>query len=279
MNENELIKKIESDLELKIINKPFFRKYLSESILLNKKITFYDFECPPRKVIKIKGKEYIDYQMGLNEIFSGKKNDDFTELPKAVEYRDKDTRFLKSLQKLGINFRYVKIIADTNLSYITPESSNITSKQKNVSQFRLFKSLIKKVTQNYPIQCDVVLFSDLIKSYQEDYNDAFDEAIEKLSLNKLIDETTFNSQILRTKQHIGIVDDEFATIFSKRTIATYAAEGIIFDLLSRTNYFSNCVWLNLYESNKRTEIISNCLRIQKGLKRIPMLIKKYSRQN
>jgi len=271
MNENELIKKIESGLKLKIINKPLFRKYLSESILLNKKITFYDFECPPRKVIYIDGKEYIDYQMDLNEIFSGKKDDSFTELPKAVEYRDQEIKILKSLQKLGINFRYVKIIADTNLSYITPESLAITSKQQNASRFRLFKLLIEKAVQNYPVKCEVVLFSELIKPFQKDYDESFDIAMKMLSLKRLVDTGTLNSQILRTKQHVGIANVEFADLFSKRTIATYAAEGIIFNLLSYTNYFSNCVWLNLYEFNKRTEKITNCLRGQKGIKKIPML--------
>ena len=270
MQNAKLVKQFEKTSGLRVISKQLFGDFLAESSLLNKKITFYDFECPPRRIIYKNGKEFVDYQMNLDEIFSGKKNDAFTELPKSIAHQNLEFRVLNKLKKQRIDFRYIKIISDTNLLYITPESKNLIKSGKPFDEFKL---KIDSVTQNYPVKCKVVLFSELMKNLRNEYDLAFKTAMVKLSSGGLIDQKTFNSQLSRTNKHVGINDDNFIKLFAKRTIATYAAEGIVFELLSKSDSFSNCVWLNLYEANRRTENITNCLRKQKGINKLPMLVR------
>jgi len=92
-----------------------------------------------------------------------------------------------------------------------------------------------------------------------------------LGANKLIPQSIWNQQLNRTQRHIGLKRQERIIEFSKRTVASYAAEGIVFELLSKTERFPNCIWLNTAEADRRTIEITNCLRVKKGIPKLPMI--------
>jgi hypothetical protein len=260
----QIIQQIETKQKMPMQNKALILKYLKSG----KTITFYDFECPPRFIDQDKsGKIFINYLVKLNKIFEKEKIDHFTEIPHCIKNQTREIKTIKFLQSLGINFRFAKIIADTNLDYITPNSKKILGKKKIKNNFQKFKKLIQKQCQKYSIEVRIVLFSDLIKNFKKDYQSAFNYALK----NNLISAKILKEQIKRTQQHIGIKNQDEAIEFSRRTIATYAAEGIVFNKLSQTKNFSNSVWLNMDESNKRTIVITNSLRKKRKIGPLPMI--------
>lgn len=249
--------------EAEILN--YFKKSLKGEI-----ITFYDWECLPRFIDKDKkDKKFINYLVDLKKIFAGKKIDQFTEVPRVIKNKKREMQTLKMLKKLGLNFRFVKFVADTNYYYITPESRKLGEK-KIKTKFKQFKKMIEKETKNYPVRVKTVLFSGVINKNKK-YDQSFKEALGFLEKKRLLSKETLQKQIKRTKEHVGITDTKEAETFAKRTIATYAAEGVAFDWLSKSKKFSNPIWLNFAEANKRTIKITNCLRRKKGVKDLPMI--------
>ena len=88
------------------------------------------------------------------------------------------------------------------------------------------------------------------------------------NLESLIDTTQKN---LRIRSPHDSSNQKSVQEFSFKTIATYAAEGMVLDKLSATKRFSNCVWLNIEEVDSRTVSITNCLRQQNNIESMPML--------
>ena len=275
---NYLVKRIKKESQRPIENEGLLRKYIFES-LKGRPITFYNWECPPRILKQDQlGSFYLDYCVDLDKIFRGEKLDYYTELPRVVEAQEKEKKILKFLNNLDLNFRFVKIVADTNAYYITPFSLKALGETKVKKTFLQFQEKIKKATGSYPVKSKVYLFTDLMGGYQKNYKSSFKKASRALESNisGLVPEKIWQEQLKYIKEHIGFEPFQKKQIeeFSKRTIATYAAEGTIFDLLSRTDYFSNCVWLNIEEVAKRAITITNCLRIKQNLGKLPMIFLK-----
>lgn len=248
-------------------NQSAIKKYLAESLQFGRKITFFNWECPPRFF----DNGFVNYQVDLDKIFKGQKIDKYTELPRVVSQNEREIKILKFLNLLGINYRFVKVIADTNAYYLTPESLRKYGRKKIVESFAKFKRRIEEKLISYPIKTKVYFFTKLLKSYEDLYSRSFERAYRLLQNNKLVTKSILAKQFLRTKEHLGFKDRETIKEFSLRTIATYAAEGMVFEKLSQTENFSNSVWLNIEEVNDRTIVISNSLRIKKGLRPLPML--------
>jgi len=266
---NKIITKIEKNSQRKIENKELIKKYLVESFEIDKKITLYNWECPPRSMGKDKdNKLFVNYDIDLKKIFEGKKMDEFTELPRVVEMKNQEIKILNFLKDLDINFRFVKLIADTNAYFLTPNSLDVLGSKKIEKKFQEFKNLIINQTKNYPTKVETYLFSELIGKYSKFYKDSFN-SIYKDS-NKYINKKLLDEQIKRTKKHVGLKDSNLVKDFSIRTIASYGAEGIVFDILSKTKNFSNCVWSNIEEIDQRTIDISNILRKKQKISKLPM---------
>lgn len=271
---DKIYNQIKAKSKRPIENESLVRFYLKKS-LSGKKITFYDFECPPRFLDKkSQDKEFINYLVDLDNIFQNKKIDKFTEIPRIIKNQEQEKNILKFLISLGINFQFVKIIVDTNPKYITPESIKILGKKPIEEKLSEFKTKIREQTKNYPKPVKIVLFSELIKPLQRQYENSFKKALKLLGANKLIPQSIWNQQLNRTQRHIGLKKQERIMEFSKRTVASYAAEGIVFELLSKTERFPNCIWLNTAEADKRTIEITNCLRANKGISKLPMIFLK-----
>ncbi|MFA6918979.1 MAG: hypothetical protein WC244_02590 [Patescibacteria group bacterium] len=270
-----ILQKIKDNSLRDIENLELIYKYIENNSRQGQLLTFYNWECPPRFMDYKDGKAFINYDMDLQDVFDGKKSDEFTELPRVVESRDREIAILQFLQNLGLRFHFVKIIADTNAYYLTPESLNILGEVKIKNKFEEFKNLIIQEVRKYPLPVEVCLFTELMKPYRSDYDKYFNYALDILKRNPevLLDSKIINEQIIRTRKHIGINEND-ANDFALRTIASYGAEGMIFDLLSQTGKFSNCVWFNIEEVDERTITITNCIREIFGKGKLPMVFLK-----
>ncbi|MBI2514884.1 hypothetical protein HYV91_01695 [Candidatus Wolfebacteria bacterium] len=239
-------------------------------------ITFYNWECPPRVLIRDRqGRLLLNYLVDIDKVFRGEKIDKYTEIPRVVKDQNREIKILKLLNSLGIKFRFVKIIADTNAYYITPNSLEALGEKNIRRSLSIFKRKIKEITDKaYSVKPKVYLFTKLMSGFRSDYDTVFNESLKLLAKPAdLIRQKTWNEEINYLRRHIGFRNNQKDELvnFARRTIATYAAEGITFDLLSRTEYFSNCVWLNIEEMSDRVVEITNCLRIKKGLGAMPMI--------
>lgn len=275
-----ILKKIKKASQKGIENQNLFEGYIEESISKRKLITFYNWECPPRVLdVDKKGRVFVNYCVDVEKVFRGEKFDKYTELPRVAEEQKKEKRALAFLMSLGLHFRFVKIIADTNVYHLTPESLGILGEENIKGKFLVFKREIEMmVEKNYEIRPRVYFFTDLIKDYKKEYEEALDESLRILNrdVRDLVSFKTWQEQLQFTKEHMGFKKLQQKEImdFARRTIATYAAEGIVFNLLSGTKDFSNCVWLNIEEISDRAIEITNCLRVKKGIGKLPMIFPK-----
>ena len=255
-------------------NKIAIKKFIQSSLEEKELLTFYDWECPPRFLDMTKNrKRFINYDVNFKAIFLGKKIDNYTELPRCVQDKKTEISNLLFLRKLNIKFQYVKIIADTNVYLLTPDSLKILGTIKVQTIFNEFSKYLKQAVVNYPVKTKAVLFTDLLKPYWQEYITFYQKALKTLQMNpeKLIPQKIYLEQLKRTKDHMGFENKKQIISFTNRTIATYAAEGMVFDLLTRTTPPNNWIWLNLRETDTRTISISNCLRKQNNLGKLPML--------
>jgi len=247
--------KIEKRSKKRMENPQALRRYLKESEFMP--ITFFNWECPPRFL----DNGEISYLVDIKKIFRGEKIDEFTELPRVVVNKEREIRILNYLNSLGINYRFVKIIADTNAYYLTPEVLKKTGKNEIRKKFGEFKLAVENNLKKYPAQCAVYLFSDLMSRYTKTYETAFYFALSRLRLGrKCVEKEIIEKQLKRTREHVGVKGEQKIEEFALRTIASYAAEGLVFRKLSSTKYFSNCIWLNIEEADNRTIKITNLLR-------------------
>jgi len=260
-------------------NAELVARYVKSSLEENIPMTFYNWECPPRYIDRDKsGNAFVNYRVDLTRIAKGEKLDYYTEIPRTIERADEEKKTLAYLADGRLNFRFVKVIADTNAFYITPESVAYVGKERITQAHQDFKQLIADKVSRYPVPTQVCLCTELIKPFQATYDKAYEEALSLLDSdkNRLVTEQTYKAQLARTRDHVGLSERRQVKIFTDRTIATYAAEGVAFDQLSQTNDFPNCVWLNIEEADQRTVDITNSLRRNKGMGNLPMVFPRMS---
>jgi hypothetical protein len=254
------------------------RAAIERMIAADQPITFYNWECPPRFLDKTsEGQEFVNYDINLDKIFRGEALDSFTEIPRVVAERDDEIATLQWLNGLGVSYRFVKIIADTNAVYLTPESLAILGEGRVRQKFREFASRIQERLVDYPAKTDVRLFTDLIRPYQSLYDQSYQAARQMLGQNssRLVDASVIKQQIERTLRHMGMRNSDSTRQFALNTIASYAAEGVVLDRLAEA-ILPNCVWLNNHEIDERTVAITNCLRVKRGIGPLPMVFVSYS---
>jgi hypothetical protein len=269
MQPNQIINELATRSKLPIENP----KAIKDALQKGEPITFFNWECPPRKMSKTpNGLEYVDYDVDLPKIFRGELIDDFTELPRVVELAQQEIQALAWLRSLGIRVRFVKLIADTNAFYLTPESLEITGKKVVEARFEEFKALIAERLSAYPPGSEVYRFTELLKDYQKLYDDTYRKALRMLreQPGTLVPLAIVEAQVERTKHHMGMQDEKRIHDFALKTIASYAAEGMLFTKLT-TGRLANCVWLNNHEVDQRTITITNCYRKLLGKDNVPMV--------
>lgn len=270
----KIIKDIENKSGKPLQNKELISSYIFEAVSTGKPVTFFNWECPPRRICYDCRRPFVDYDVDLKKIFKGKKIDEYTELPRVVERNEEEIEMLSFLNSLSFPFRFVKIVADTNAYYLTPGLFSVIRRRPPREKFLEFKNLIEKETLRYPVKTEAILFTVLMRPFIGVYEQIYKKSCESLNIKPadLLPDALLRKQFTRTEKHIGIKNRKWVRDFSIRTIATYAAEGVVFEKLSRTVGFSNCVWLNNHEIDKRTVEITNCYRRKIGICDLPMVL-------
>ena len=274
---NLILETIEKNSQRPIENKGLLKKYLKQSIDGGEIITFYNWECPPRILsVDKNGEIFVNYCVDTDKIFKGKKIDKYTEIPRAIKEKDSENKMLSVLLSLGLKIRFIKVIADTNAYYLTPNSLKIIGKKKIQSALFDFKSKIKEVSEkNYIINPRIYFFSKLMLKYKKEYEKYFYEALKifNLGTDKLVSRKIWKLEMQHLENHIGLqkMGEREKEKFAQRVIASYAAEGMVFDLLSKQRNLSNCVWLNVGEATTEVIKITNCLKVRKNLEKLPMI--------
>lgn len=265
-----MIKLIEERSKRPFENEKLISKYLDGSIYKNEPIVFYDWECPPRRLVFNKKTGYfLNFNIDLKKIFRKIKEDEFIELPRAMDARER--RILSFLKTLIPNFYFVKIVADTNAYYLSPSSLKIYNPKQIKNKFLDFKSKIKKAIAGYPVATKVILASKFFKNYGKEYTNYFKEALALFKKTSPANQRLLTKQLERNREHLGLEDKKFNKAFSKKVIASYAAEGMVFWLLSQKEKNSNYIWLNIAEADKRTVEMTNFLRKKKRIELLPMI--------
>lgn len=265
MKNDILIENLTKISVLPIENIQLLKKYFKETE--DKKLIFFDWECPPRFVDKNKNKEFINYLVDLKPIFKKKKIDQYTEIPRILNNRI--TKTSKLFRKNNLQFNFLIFIADLNAELLTPFSNKILGKNTIKKNFQNFKKLLEQQTEQYYFPIEVIFFSDFLKSnrlygtYKKVYQKILKNLIADSKIKKI-----WQEQIQRTEKHLGLTDKQQIKEIAQKTIASYAAEGLIFELLEKKS--KNFVWFNTSETDNRTIIITNLLRKEK----MPMIFPK-----
>lgn len=269
----QIIKILQTKSNMPLENSAEIQRFFAKSLKGKEVITFFNWECPPRTISQRDGKSFVDYDVDLEKIFRGEMIDEFTELPRVIQNRQQEIDTLLWLKDLGVSFRFVKLIADTNAYFLTPESLQILGEKTVRTRLNQFKSLINKELATYPVPAQAILFTDLIQNYRQLYESVYADSLQILTRTptKLVSKKIFTAQIERTKEHVGLDDPKIIKDFSIKTIASYAAEGVVFAELTKSKAFQNCIWLNNHEIDDRTIAITNCYRLLKKLGKLPMI--------
>lgn len=283
---NSIIKKIEKNSQKPIENDFLLKRYIKESLTNKKLITFYEWECPPRILdMDEKEKVFVNYCVDLDKVFKGEKLDKYCKIPRVMRNKKREEDFLLSLRSSGLKFRFVRIIADTNAFYLTPVSLKILGRKKIENKFLELKEKVKKeFRKNDAIQknvClfDVYLFTDLLMNrYRKEYEKVLNDSLRILesSPTNLISKKTLKELLKFIEEYMGFQKSQQKDMldFTRRYVATYAAEGTIMELLSKTKKFSNCAWLNFAETEQYVIEVTNCMRKKMNLGNLPMIFPK-----
>ncbi|MBT4174331.1 hypothetical protein HOC80_03870 [archaeon] len=153
---------------------------------------YFSWECPPR-VLK-NGK--LDFDVDLAKIFNGERLDEFTELPKFIEFKEIEEKFV------GKN--YVKIIADTNASILAKQNFS----------FKKYKEELQRRCKS-----KVVLFSEIVdmNQYKKKFELVYRDFWDHVSLKEFLEIKSY------LKEHVGLDDDDFV----RRVIVSYIVEGFL----------------------------------------------------
>lgn len=241
-------------------------------------ITFYSWECPPRqiKIDKDYGR-FIDFDVDIEAVVSGKKLDQYTEIPRTNARLEDEKWFIKTIVLQNPKTKYLKLIADTNAYYLYPKSIKVLGEKKIAVLSRRFLNALKKFScQNLDSKWPkFVLFTLVKRKYEDEYEIYFDLIYKSFDNNlssKYVGQKIIDYWKARMTKHVGLeakMTKEKADLL-KRVISSYAAEGMIFALAQSDKMMPNPVWVNWEEpplSGNSTEI----LRKRIGLDSIPKI--------
>lgn len=214
-----------------------------------KDVSFFDWECPPRvKKVDSDGKIWFDFDLPLEKIVDGEMIDEFTELPKIIT-KEKETREILELLKEREALPLTKFVADTNWLYLYPETLKRMDlgRLKEISN-RFVQLLQQKADEMFGVgMIKMVNYTDVQDRFRSDYEAAFETIMKEYDY--LVPEGNKRAWEEFIVPHVGLQPEEieYRKGLTKRVIASYAAEGIVFDLLEQNRIFSNPFWICLDE--------------------------------
>lgn len=250
---------------------------LKESFLDRKMISFYDWECPPRQIqTEENGSKWVNFDVDLCSVVAGEKLDRYTELPKIISKKRLISKILKILNSSGIKYRFYMLVADTNVSYLYPDSLRRVGYKRIMELSLSFRDLLqKKADVIYgKNKINVLLYTYLQNEFKGEYEKYFRVIYQDLDSKKFlfVPRKTLMDWREYLTGHVGLTNDleRQKEDLAKRVIASYAAEGIVFSFLDKFGIFPNPVWVNLEEpvfSGATTEL----LRKKQGIFPFPKL--------
>ncbi|MBM4401714.1 MAG: hypothetical protein FJ044_00520 [Candidatus Cloacimonetes bacterium] len=235
--------------------------------------SFFDWECPPRRLRKDEdGSYWFDFDLDLEQIVEGKKLDKFTELPKLVTRENKTEVILDLIEKEFGQKQFLKLVADTNWLYLYPESLKRTGGNRLCEIAKRFENLLQgKADQIYGQgRIKVLNFTRLQGKFKTEYEGAFNEVLSNYETE--VPKRLRSQWEMRLISHVGLNEEQKQERrnLTKRVIASYAAEGIVFDWLDKSGVLPNPVWISFIEppfAGETTEI----LRKRRGLPPLPKI--------
>lgn len=242
--------------------------YFAKALRKKEPISFFDWECPPRKLrIDKKGQIWFDFDLPLEKIVNGQKVDEFTELPKILT-KEKETReILSIMEKNYSGTSLIKLVADTNWLYLYPQTLKNIGKKRLKEIAKEFEFLLQKKSNEMfgRNKIRVINFTRLQEGFEKEYKLAFDEAIE--NYERIVPDKIKKRWENYLVIHVGLSKKErsYRKKLTKRVIASYAAEGIIFDLLDKAKIMPNPVLINFDEPIFAVESME-ILRKKRGIK-------------
>lgn len=252
-------------------------KFIKSALRSKKPVSFFSWECPPRKIIvDNKNGRWVTFEVNIKDIVNGKKLDDYTEIPRITSKPEQERWFINKVLPKFENSRYIKIIADTNAEYIYRRSFEILGKKIIVKLSEIFKKELeiktKKLLGNQTPQ--FYLYTKFQKIYKRRYNQYYYLVYNSLSKtnSKLVKPNIYKAWYKCMFDHIGFSekDKEEREDVMKRAIASYAAEGMLFELLNKKGVLPNPVWVN-WEEKPNLARASNILRKENGIEALPII--------
>jgi len=251
------------------IKKIRFRKNLTGDEV----ISFFDWECPPRRLKRDKdGQIWFDFNLPLEKIVEGKKVDEFTELPKLLTKERETKEILQIIEKMFNKAQFLKLVADTNWLYLYPETLERIGEKRLVSIAKQLERLLqKKADQIFgKDKVKIMNFTKLQKKFKREYEKAFNEVLD--NFEEMVPCEIKNQWEVLLISHVGFSEKQrkYREALAKRTVASYAAEGIVFALLDKAKILPNPVWISMDEplfTGETTEI----LRKRRGIAPLPKI--------
>ena len=242
----------------------------------DKPISFYSWECPPRQIVTDKKNgRWVNFDIDIESIVDGRKLDKFTELPRLTSQWKKEKWFIETIISKNPNASYTKIVADTNGLYLYTKSKKILGKKKIAQLSNKFKDCIEEKSKELlgASSPNIVLYTDNQKKFKDEYEMFFKLAYRSFVKNKrLVPQKLLDYWMDRMINHIGLSDKDKVERLDtmKRVIASYAAEGILFELLSISGDLKNPVWVNWEEKSESAQT-TELLRCRYGFEPLPVI--------
>lgn len=247
------------------------KSIFQESLKKGEVISFFDWECPPRKLRKDKdGSTWFDFDLDLEKIVEGEKINKFTELPKLITKENETKAVLDLIGKEFGQKQLLKLIANTNWLYLYPDSLRRIGEARLREISERFENLLqKKANQLYGEgKIKLLNFTRLQERFKNGYDRAFDDVLG--NFEEIVPEEIKTQWETRLISHVGLTEKQKRErkTLAKRVIASYAAEGVVFELLDKSGVLPNPVWISLDEPSF-AGVTTEILRKRKGLPPLP----------
>jgi len=252
------------------------RKKIEGCILKNSNksncFSYFDWECPPRKKeVDENGEIWFDFDLPLEKIVSGQKVNEFTELPKILE-KEKETKEILSILEKYNALPLIKLVADTNWLYLYPRTLEKVGEKRLKKIADRFEFLLQEKSDEMfgKNKIRVINFTRFQKRFEREYGQAFNGIVE--NYEKIVPDKIKKKWENYLASHVGLPEKEksYRKELAKKAVASYVAEGIIFDLLDKRGLFPNPFWICVDEPEfvgNTTEI----LRKEKGIRPFPKI--------
>ncbi len=243
----------------------------------NEEITFYSWECPPRQIVQSKKfGQFVNFDVDIKKVVNGQLLDKFTEVPRITSQGKKELWFIKNILSKYKRAKYIKIIADTNAKYLYIKSYKILGETKMNFLSNKFKKLLeiksKRIFTKYDLK--FYLYTEFQRRFVYEYEMFYKLVYEsfKNTRSKFVNKEIYKAWYECMFNHVGYTKKDKLERLDvlKRGIATYAAEGMLFELLNKSKMIPNPVWINWEDKPDMAEA-SNILRLRYGLNKLPII--------